>query len=50
MIDNSLEIEEILISEAMIEEARGIKELSITGEPFELEFSESGELLTIARA
>ena len=50
VIDNSLEIEEILISEAMIEEARGIKGLSIVSEPFELEFSESGELLTTARA
>ena len=46
IIDNSLEIEHILISEAMIPEAEHIKELSITSEPFELSFSESGDLMT----
>ncbi len=46
MIDNSLEIEHILISEAMIPEAEKIPELVIHGEPFELEFDEGGNLLT----
>ena len=46
IIDNSLEIEHILISESMIKEAEGIKELKITSEPFELEFNEHGDLLT----
>lgn len=46
MIDNSLEIEHILISEAMIPEAEKIDEISIVSEPFELEFSAEGDLLT----
>ena len=46
MIDNSLEIEHILISEAMIPEAEKIPELVMHGEPFELEFDEGGNLLT----
>ena len=46
IIDNSLEIEHILISESMIKEAEDIKELKITSEPFELEFNEHGDLLT----
>ena len=46
MIDNSLEIEHILISEAMIPEAEKIDEITIVSEPFELEFSAEGDLLT----
>ena len=46
MIDNSLEIEHILISEAMIPEAEKISQLVLHGEPFELEFDDQGSLLT----
>lgn len=46
MLKNSLEIEDILISEAMIPEAEAREELSIIGEPFYLEFDEEGKMLT----
>ncbi len=46
IIDNSLEIEDILVSEAMLEETKSKSNLSIESEPFELEFNSEGELLT----
>ena len=46
VVNNSLEIETILISEAMLGEAEKIKELSIQSEPFALEFDAQGTLLT----
>lgn len=46
IINNSLEIEDILISEAMIKEAMSIPQISISGEPFELEFDSEGNLVT----
>lgn len=46
IIDNSLEIEQILISEAMLKEAEGIDKLKLVSEPFELSFNENGDLLT----
>lgn len=46
ILKNSLEIESMLISEALIPEARERAELSIEGEPFELEFDADGKLVT----
>jgi hypothetical protein len=46
MLKNSLEIEDILVSEAMIPEAEGREEVTIVGEPFLLEFDEDGNMLT----
>lgn len=46
MLKNSLEIEDILISEAMIPEAMSKEELTIVGEPFFLEFDKEGNLIT----
>ena len=46
IINNSLEIEDILISEAMIKEAENIPQIAISGEPFELEFDRDGNLVT----
>lgn len=46
ILKNSLEIEDMLISEALIPEARGRKELTIEGEPFCLEFDKNGDMLT----
>ena len=46
ILKNSLEIEDILISEAMIEEAKTKEQLTIVGEPFELEFDNEGNLTT----
>jgi hypothetical protein len=46
IINNSLEIEDILISESMIKEAESFKQLSIQSEPFSLEFDKNGNLLT----
>lgn len=46
ILKNSLEIEDILISEAMIEEAKTKEQLTIVGEPFDLEFDKDGNLLT----
>ncbi len=46
MIDNSLEIEDILISEAMREEALKKDEIEVIGGPFELDFDGEGNLLT----
>ncbi|MCD8037168.1 MAG: DUF362 domain-containing protein [Clostridiales bacterium] len=46
IINNSLEIEDILISETMIKEAESMPQIEIVGEPFELEFNEEGELVT----
>lgn len=46
ILKNSLEIEDILISEAMIDEAKTREQLTIVGEPFDLEFDEDGNLLT----
>ncbi len=46
LINNSLEIENILISEAMIPEAEKIPQISIAGAPFRLEFDACGTLLT----
>ncbi|MCD8036112.1 MAG: DUF362 domain-containing protein [Clostridiales bacterium] len=43
---NSLEIEDMLISEALIDEAKQREELTITSEPFELEFDEEGNMIT----
>lgn len=44
-IANSLELEHILISEAMLEEARNKPGITIESEPFEMEFDEQGNLL-----
>ena len=46
ILKNSLEVESMLISEALIPEAKTRKELTITGEPFELEFDAEGNFLT----
>ena len=46
ILKNSLEIEDILISEAMIDEAKTREQLTIIGEPFDLEFDKDGNLLT----
>ncbi len=46
IVKNSLEVEYILISEAMIPEAEQAPEMKIVSEPFELEFDEAGNLLT----
>ena len=46
MIDNSLQIEHILISEVMIPEAENTEGLVLHGEPFELEFDAEGNLVT----
>ena len=46
ILKNSLEIEDILISEALLPEAQTRKELTIVGEPFYLEFDEKGAMLT----
>ena len=46
ILKNSLEIEDILISEALIPEAKTKEQLTITSEPFELEFDAEGNMLT----
>ncbi len=46
ILKNSLEIESMLISEALIPEAKTKPQLDIETEPFELEFDENGKLLT----
>lgn len=46
ILKNSLEIEDILISEALLPEARTKSELTILGEPFGLEFDANGDLAT----
>ena len=46
IIDNSLDIEDILISESMIEEAENIPQLTVEGEPFYLDFDSKGNLTT----
>ncbi|MBR2531612.1 MAG: DUF2088 domain-containing protein [Lachnospiraceae bacterium] len=46
IIDNSLEIGHILISEVMIPQTESIPELTIESDPFELEFDGAGNLLT----
>lgn len=46
IMNNSLEIENILISEAMIPEAENNNTIEIEGEPFSLEFDASGTMLT----
>lgn len=46
MLKNSLELEDILISEAMIPEAESREALTIVGEPFYIEFNEEGNMLT----
>ena len=46
ILKNSLEIESMLISEALIPEAKTRPELTIEGEPFELEFDADGKMLT----
>ena len=46
MLKNSLEIEDMLISEALIPEAKKSDRLTIIGEPFELEFDGEGNLVT----
>ena len=46
ILKNSLEVETMLISEALIPEAKTRKELTIESEPFELEFDENGKMLT----
>ncbi len=46
MLKNSLEIEDMLISEALIPEAKTRKELTIVSEPFEIEFDENGDMIT----
>ena len=46
VINNSLEIEEILISEAMGEDAKKMDTLKIESEPFYIEFDKDGKFLT----
>lgn len=46
VINNSLEIEEILISEAMVEDAKKMDTLKIHSEPFYIEFDKDGKFLT----
>ena len=46
MLKNSLEIEDMLISEALIPEAKKSDRLTIVGEPFVLEFDGGGNLVT----
>ncbi|MDD5922916.1 MAG: DUF362 domain-containing protein [Eubacteriales bacterium] len=46
IINNSLEIEEILISEAMLPEAEKMDTIEVESEPFELSFSPEGDMLT----
>jgi len=46
VLKNSLEIEDILISESLIPQAEGNENLTILGEPFYLEFDNDGKLLT----
>ncbi len=46
ILKNSLEIEDMLISEALIPEAKTREQLTITSEPFELEFNSEGNLVT----
>lgn len=46
MLDNSLEIETILISEAMLEEAKTHERLFVQDGPFSLEFDSAGTMIT----
>ncbi len=46
ILKNSLEIEDILISETLIPEAKTRKEITLIGEPFEIEFDENGNMIT----
>lgn len=46
LLKNSLEIEDILISEALIPETEQQERLTIMGEPFELQFDADGNLTT----
>lgn len=46
ILKNSLEIEDMLISETLIPEAKTKPQLTITSEPFELEFDSEGNLIT----
>lgn len=46
ILKNSLEVESMLISEALIPEAKTRSELSIESDPFELEFDAEGKMLT----
>jgi len=45
-INNTLEIERILVSEAMVGEAKQVPQLTVEGEPFELTFDDCGALTT----
>ncbi len=47
ILKNSLEIEDILISETLIPEAKTREELTIVSQPFDLEFDEAGDLKTV---
>lgn len=46
ILKNSLEIEDMLISETLIPEAKTKPQLTITSEPFELDFDSEGNLIT----
>lgn len=46
ILKNSLEIEDMLISEALISEAKSKEQLTIVGDPFELEFDDNGDMVT----
>ncbi len=46
VIRNSLEIEEILVSEAMVKEVEGNSCLTVKGDPFSLSFDREGNLIT----
>ncbi len=48
-IKNSLDVEYIYISEAMLEEARANPELEIVGEPEEIPFDEAGNIVGLRR-
>ena len=44
IIKNSLEIENILVSEAMIDEINNTPGMKVLGEPFELKYDDEGNL------
>lgn len=46
-IPNTSHINELLVSESLLEEVRSHPELTVEGEPFELEFTENGNLVEL---
>lgn len=47
ILKNSLEIEDILISEALVPEAKLLENLTMMSQPFDLEFDDEGNLCTM---